>query len=203
MKKITLQGLEFEPYISHEEIAKQVKRVAAEIIDDLDGDQEPIFICVLNGAFIFAADLYREVNLPHSQITFIRFKSYDGLSSTGEIREVMGLTTDITGRNIIIIEDIVDTGTTAAELIDVLSKQNPQSIKLATLLFRNLPQKSDSGTLHRFFGSRSRSSTVRASIPPVAVGRNCCSGSVHGWPLPGCCWYSANAWTHRSTDEVR
>ena len=134
MKKITLQGLEFEPYISHEEIAKQVKRVAAEIIDDLDGDQEPIFICVLNGAFIFAADLYREVNLPHSQITFIRFKSYDGLSSTGEIREVMGLTTDITGRNIII--DIVDTGTTAAELIDVLSKQNPQSIKLATLLFK-------------------------------------------------------------------
>ena len=113
-----------------------MKRVAAEIIDDLDGDQEPIFICVLNGAFIFAADLYREVNLPHSQITFIRFKSYDGLSSTGEIREVMGLTTDITGRNIIIIEDIVDTGTTAAELIDVLSKQNPQSIKLATLLFK-------------------------------------------------------------------
>ena len=113
-----------------------MKRVATEIIDDLDGDQEPIFICVLNGAFIFAADLYREVNLPHSQITFIRFKSYDGLSSTGEIREVMGLTTDITGRNIIIIEDIVDTGTTAAELIDVLSKQNPQSIKLATLLFK-------------------------------------------------------------------
>lgn len=136
MKKIILQGLEFEPYISHEEIAKQVKRVAGEIVDDLDGDQEPIFICVLNGAFIFAADLYREVNLPHSQITFIRFKSYDGLSSSGEIRELMGLTTDITGRNIIVIEDIVDTGTTAAELIDVLSKQNPKSIRLATLLFK-------------------------------------------------------------------
>ena len=73
MKKITLQGLEFEPYISHEEIAKQVKRVAAEIIDDLDGDQEPIFICVLNGAFIFAADLYRVVNLQNSKITFISF----------------------------------------------------------------------------------------------------------------------------------
>ena len=136
MKKITLQGLDFEPYISQEEIAKQVKRIATEIIEALDGDQEPIFICVLNGAFIFAADLFREVNLPHSQITFIRFKSYDGLSSTGEIRELMGLTTDITGRNIIVIEDIVDTGTTAAELIDVLSKQNPQSIKLATLLFK-------------------------------------------------------------------
>ena len=136
MKKITLQGLEFEPYISHEEIAKQVKRVAAEIIDDLDGDQEPIFICVLNGAFIFAADLYREVNLPHSQITFIRFKSYDGLSSTGEIREVMGLTTDITGRNIIIIEDIVESGLTMAHMLETLRKHNPRSIDVCTLFLK-------------------------------------------------------------------
>ena len=136
MKKIILQGLEFEPYISHEEIAKQVKRVAGEIVDDLDGDQEPIFICVLNGAFIFAADLYREVNLPHSQITFIRFKSYDGLSSTGEIREVMGLTTDITGRNIIIIEDIVESGLTMAHMLETLRKHNPRSIDVCTLFLK-------------------------------------------------------------------
>ena len=81
MKTITLQGLDFEPYITKQEIAAQVKRVAAEINDDLDGDDAPLFICVLNGAFIFAADLYREVNLPHSQITFIRYKSYDGMCS--------------------------------------------------------------------------------------------------------------------------
>lgn len=136
MKTITLQGLEFEPYITKQQIATQVKRVAAEINEDLDGDDAPLFICVLNGAFIFAADLYREVNLPHSQITFVRFKSYDGMCSTGELRQVMGLQEDIEGRNVIVIEDIVDTGTTAAELMNMLAEHNPKSIKLATLLFK-------------------------------------------------------------------
>ena len=136
MKTITLQGLEFEPYITKQQIATQVKRVAAEINEDLDGDDAPLFICVLNGAFIFAADLYREVNLPHSQITFVRFKSYDGMCSTGELRQLMGLQEDIEGKNVIVIEDIVDTGTTAAELIKLLAEHNPKSIKLCTLLFK-------------------------------------------------------------------
>lgn len=136
MKTIILQGLEFEPYITKQQIATQVKRVAAEINEDLDGDDAPLFICVLNGAFIFAADLYREVNLPHSQITFVRFKSYDGMCSTGELRQLMGLQEDIEGKNVIVIEDIVDTGTTAAELINLLVEHNPKSIKLATLLFK-------------------------------------------------------------------
>ena len=136
MKTITLQGLEFEPYITKQQIATQVKRVAAEINEDLDGDDAPLFICVLNGAFIFAADLYREVNLPHSQITFIRYKSYDGMCSTGELRQVMGLQEDIEGRNVMVFEDIVDTGTTAAELMNMLAEHNPKSIKLATLLFK-------------------------------------------------------------------
>ena len=136
MKTITLQGLEFEPYITKQQIATQVKRVAAEINEDLDGDDAPLFICVLNGAFIFAADLYREVSLPHSQITFVRFKSYDGMCSTGELRQLMGLQEDIEGKNVIVIEDIVDTGTTAADLINLLAEHNPKSIKLATLLFK-------------------------------------------------------------------
>ena len=136
MKTITLQGLEFEPYITKQQIATQVKRVAAEINEDLDGDDAPLFICVLNGAFIFAADLYREVSLPHSQITFVRFKSYDGMCSTGELRQLMGLQEDIEGKNVIVIEDIVDTGTTAAELMNMLAEHNPKSIKLATLLFK-------------------------------------------------------------------
>ncbi len=136
MKQITLQGLQFEPYISREEIATQIKRVAREIVEDLNGDEAPIFICVLNGAFMFAADLYREIDLPHSNITFIRYKSYEGMAASGDVMQVMGLSCDISGRNVIVIEDIVDTGATAAELIDFLSKQGPKSVKLATLLFK-------------------------------------------------------------------
>ncbi|MBR5101853.1 MAG: hypoxanthine phosphoribosyltransferase, partial [Muribaculaceae bacterium] len=77
MDNVIIKGLTFEPYIKEEEILKQVKRVAVDIKKDLTTD-DPVFLCVLNGAFIFAADLFRELNLPHSEITFIRFKSYEG-----------------------------------------------------------------------------------------------------------------------------
>ena len=150
MKKVTLQGLEFEPYITKQEIAAQIKRVAAEITEDLDGDDAPLFICVLNGAFIFAADLFREVNLAHAQITFIRYKSYDGMQTSGELRQIIGLQESIEGRNIIIIEDIVDTGTTAAELINMLSEQGPKSVKLATLLFK--PNSIINQVMHDYVG---------------------------------------------------
>lgn len=136
MDKITLQGLEFEPYITHDEIRAQVKRVAAEIRHDLADDEKPLFVCVLNGAFVFAADLLRAIDMPHSQITFIRFKSYDGMASSGSIKRIMGLQEDIHGRNVVVIEDIVDTGTTAAELMKLLAKDEPKSVRLATLLFK-------------------------------------------------------------------
>lgn len=136
MEKVTIQGLDFVPYITQDEITKQVTRVAEEIKADLDGDSNPLFLCVLNGAFVFAADLFRACELPQSQITFMRFKSYDGMASSGSIRQVMGLQDDICGRNVIIIEDIVDTGATAAQLMELLKQHQPKSIKLATLLFK-------------------------------------------------------------------
>lgn len=134
MEQITIKGLNFEPYIKNEEIQKEIKRIAEEITRDC-GDKKPIFLCVLNGAFIFAADLFRSVEF-ESEISFIRYKSYEGMSSTGEVKEVMGLDEDITGRTVIIIEDIVDTGTTATQLINSLKAKNPADVKLATLLFK-------------------------------------------------------------------
>lgn len=135
MDNVVIKGLTFEPYIKEEEILKQVKRVAVDIKKDLTTD-DPVFLCVLNGAFIFAADLFRELNLPHSEITFIRFKSYEGTSSTGVVNEVMGLTEDIEGREVVIIEDIVDTGVTAKQLRTKLLESKPKSLKMATLLFK-------------------------------------------------------------------
>ena len=87
---------------------------------------------MLNGAFIFAADLFRACDLHDAEITFIRFKSYEGMASTGNVKEIMGLTEDITGRHIIIVEDIIDSGVTAHALRKELDKRGPASVKMAS-----------------------------------------------------------------------
>ncbi len=135
MEEVTYQGLTFEPYIRREEIAKQVYRLAQDIKRDY-ANKNPLFLCVLNGSFIFAADLFRACGLHDAEITFIRFKSYDGMSSTGNVKEIMGLSEDITGRHVLIVEDIIDSGSTAAQLRKELAKQNPASVKMVSLLFK-------------------------------------------------------------------
>ena len=136
MQDVTFQGMTFEPYLTREQIAEQVERVADEIVRDCSTDN-PLFLCVLNGAFMFAADVFRAAAaLTNAEITFIRFKSYEGTSSTGKVREIMGLTEDITDREVIIIEDIVDTGVTAYQLRQMLMTHKPKSVKMATLLYK-------------------------------------------------------------------
>ena len=135
MEEVTYQGLTFEPYIKREEIAKQVERLAEEIRRDYEG-KNPLFLCVLNGAFIFAADLFRACDVHDAEITFIRFKSYEGMASTGNVKEIMGLTEDIAGRHILIVEDIIDSGVTADQLRKELTKRSPASVKMVSLLFK-------------------------------------------------------------------
>ncbi|MBR5728185.1 MAG: hypoxanthine phosphoribosyltransferase [Muribaculaceae bacterium] len=149
MDTVTFKGLEFVPYLTREQIAEQVQRVAAEIRRDCKSEN-PIFLCVLNGAFMFAADLFRACQMNHAEITFIRFKSYEGTSSTGKVREIMGLSEDIEGRDVIIIEDIVDTGVTAFQLRQMLLGRNPRSVKMATLLFK--PESLQLGTPPEYVG---------------------------------------------------
>ena len=133
--KIKIDGITFVPYINESEIQKQVKRVAGELRNDFEGRQ-PVFLCVLNGAFIFAADLIREVGLNDSQITFVRYKSYDGMSTSGNVKQLVGLQEDISGKDVIIIEDIVDTGITASLMVEDLKKRNPKTISFVTLLHK-------------------------------------------------------------------
>lgn len=150
MNDVVVKGLTFEPYLTRDEIAAQVRRVAAEIKRDCTSNS-PVFLCVLNGAFVFAADLYREINLPESEITFIRFKSYEGTTSTGKVRKIMGLTEDIEGRDVIIIEDIVDTGVTALQLRKMLEEDfKPHSVKMATLLYK--PASLTTGQVPEYVG---------------------------------------------------
>lgn len=135
MEEITYQGLTFEPYIRREEIAKQVRRLAEEIKRDYEG-KTPVFLCILNGAFIFAADLFRACELHDAEIAFIRYKSYQGMQSTGEVQQLMGLTENINGRDILIVEDIIDSGITAAQLRKELATHSPKSVKMVSLLFK-------------------------------------------------------------------
>lgn len=134
MKEVTYNGLTFQPYILKEKIDARVKELAKTITEDCRG-KRPLFICVLNGAFPFASDLFREVETD-AEITFICLKSYEGTSTTGVVKEIMGLGEDIKDRTVIVVEDIVDTGHTIKRLVDDLRRRQPAELKIATLLFK-------------------------------------------------------------------
>jgi len=134
MQTIQVKDKSFSLFISEKEILKEVKRIATQINKDYAG-KEPVFLAVLNGSFIFASDLMKEVHLP-SEISFVKLASYQGVNTTGQIREVIGLNVDLTDRPVIIIEDIVDTGLTMAHMLEVLKQQNPASIDICTLLLK-------------------------------------------------------------------
>lgn len=140
--KIIVDGLAFVPFIHREEIRKEVKRVAAEIRRDYEG-KSPVFLCALSGAFIFAADLVREVNINDSRISFVRYASYEGTSSTGCVKRLTGMPEKLEGRDVVIVEDIVDTGLTAEKMISDVKEARPASIRFATLLHK--PKSSRTG----------------------------------------------------------
>ena len=135
MKEVKYEGMTFVPYISREEIEARIKELGNEITRDCAG-KEPLFLCVLNGAFPFASDLFRAAEGIDGEIAFIRLKSYEGTASTGNVRQMMGCQKDLEGRTVIIVEDIVDTGNTIHNLIATLKERKPAEIKIATLLFK-------------------------------------------------------------------
>lgn len=134
MKEVKIKDKEFELFISEEQIRESIIKIAKQINTDLDG-KDPLFIAVLNGSFMFAGELMKHVSIP-SEISFVRMASYQGVKSTGKIKEIYGLEEDIEDRTVVIIEDIVDTGHTMSLILDQLQCDNPKEIKIATLLFK-------------------------------------------------------------------
>jgi len=138
---ITIKDKSFKPLISEQKIAEAVRQLAEKINRDFI-DKNPLFVAVLNGSFIFAADLLREITIP-CEISFVKLASYEGMTSKGAVTELIGLGEDLTHRTVIIVEDIVDSGITVARLKELLNSKNVKEIKVATILFKPEAFKKD------------------------------------------------------------
>lgn len=134
MALITVHDKKFETYLSDELIQKRVKEIAEQINNDFAG-KRPLFIAILNGSFMFAADLFKHLYLD-ADICFIKLASYKGMKSSGKVVSTIGLEEDIYGKDVVIIEDIVDTGKTLHHFLPKLLHQQPRSLKIATLLHK-------------------------------------------------------------------
>ena len=137
MDKIQLKDKKFKLFIPQESIAKAVAQVARQIEQDIkqQENQEVLFVCILNGAFMFASELMSELNESY-EITFARYSSYAGTNSTGVLHEIMPIKENIQGKTLILLEDIIDTGFTMKHVIAQLKEQGAAEVKLATMLFK-------------------------------------------------------------------
>lgn len=124
----------FQPYIKAAEIQEQIAKLAKQINEDY-ADKKPLFIAILNGSFMFASDLFKELTID-AEICFIKLASYKGTKSTGNVITSIGLDEPLTDRHVIIVEDIVDTGKTLSEFLPQLINQQPASLKIAALLHK-------------------------------------------------------------------
>ena len=131
---ITILDKTFVPFIEREKLEERISELASQISADYK-DRCPLFIVVLNGAFLFATELVKRTQLS-CEITFVKLASYSKTESTGSVRQILGLEDQIADRDVIIIEDIVDTGLTMSQLVDQISALNPASLEIATLLHK-------------------------------------------------------------------
>lgn len=134
MDRIRLKDKEFELFIPESDIQAAIAKMAVQIKADVEG-KNPLFVGVLNGAFMFVAELMRELDVPY-ELTFARYSSYQGTSSTGILNEIMPVQADICGRTVILLEDIIDTGFTMSYVMEKLRSEGAADVRLATMLFK-------------------------------------------------------------------
>ena len=141
MNRVKIKDKTFEVSMPEAEIKARVKELALEMSHDLEG-KNPLFLAVLNGAFIFAADLMREMTIP-CEISFVKLASYQGTTSTGKVQEVIGINEDLSGRTVVIVEDIVESGQTMQRMIESIGTRNPASVQICTLFFKPAKLKAE------------------------------------------------------------
>ncbi len=135
MKIVKLHDLYFKELLSKKEVAQIVKRMVATVKKDLPEGEVPLFIGILNGCFVFAADFIRAFNAD-CEISFVKLASYEGTSSTDKVKKLIGINEDISGRTVVILEDIIDTGTTLQEIYEIFKTKKLKQLKIATLFFK-------------------------------------------------------------------
>ena len=141
MELIKIHDKTFEPYISAQQLEEINARMAAEVYQDL-GESRPVFVAVLNGSFMFAADFVRHYK-GECEISFVKMSSYEGTQSTGKVHELIGLSDSVEGRDVVILEDIVDTGNTLEEIYRIFKDKKVKSFRIATLFFKPDAYKKD------------------------------------------------------------
>jgi hypoxanthine phosphoribosyltransferase len=134
MKTIEIKDKQFSLFIAEDQIQNAISKMATDMNQEL-ADKNPLFICVLNGAFMFASDLMKKIQI-QSKICFVKYSSYNGLETTGVVTEMIGLTENIEGRVVVLIEDIVDTGITISNILALLNNKGASEIKVASLLLK-------------------------------------------------------------------
>ncbi|PUZ29272.1 hypoxanthine phosphoribosyltransferase [Chitinophaga parva] len=134
MPIIKVHDKQFQPYINQEQLQTRIKELAAQLNKDLAGTK-PLFIAILNGSFMFAADVFKRLEID-AEICFIKLASYKGTKSTGNVVTAIGLDEDLFNRTVVILEDIVDTGKTLSQFLPQLEHQQPKQLLIASLLHK-------------------------------------------------------------------
>ncbi|MEE4285383.1 MAG: hypoxanthine phosphoribosyltransferase [Mariniphaga sp.] len=135
MKQVKIHDKNFQLFIPYEKIRATVEKMAESMNNDLAG-KNPLFICILNGSFMFAAELFKRISLVETEISFVKLASYDGDKTTGEVKQLIGLNEKIEGRTVVVLEDIVDSGLTIDNIYAQLNQLNPREVLIATLLLK-------------------------------------------------------------------
>jgi hypoxanthine phosphoribosyltransferase len=141
MKEIRILDKKFRELITEKAIQVRIEELASQVNKDLRG-KDVVFLGILNGAFLFAADLFRRIDLK-ARISFVKLASYEGTSSSGTIKELIGWNEDIKNKTIVVIEDIVDTGNTLERIVDELIIRKVIEVRIATMLFKPKAYKKD------------------------------------------------------------